>query len=157
NDRLIRSRRESATKTRVRGGGEDSIGGDPIDSGDDTGCGSRALAVQHPHGNETYVLRYTVLHAADSSGDVGAMSVAVGRAAPNRHLVDARCSATTKIDVTEVDAGVDDVNGDVAAVVGVGVSVVKGQCALIDAVDSPCCGRLDSDCSHHLVGFHALD
>ena len=65
------------------------------------------------------------------------MTIAVGGAATNCHFIDAGAGASAEIDVTEIDAGIDDVDGDVAAVVGVVVGVVEGQDILIDAIDSP--------------------
>ena len=85
------------------------------------------------------------------------MTVAVGGATPNRHFIDAGAGSPPEIDVPEVDASVDDVDRDVAAIVGVGVAVIEGQRALIDAIDSPRRRRLGSNRGHHLIGFDPLD
>jgi len=88
---------------------------------------------------------------------VRAVPVAVRGTSTRSHFIDALGSAAPKIDMGEVDAGVDDVNRYVAGVVAVDVGAVERQVTLIDAVESPGGASLRVDGGHHLIRLDSHD
>ena len=112
--------------------------GNPIDTRDHTGHRTAARAVEYANGNEFHVLRDTICRSAHGTRNVRAVAVAVDRRASAGDLVDPGERATCVFIVGEIDAGVDDIDGDTRAVSEVGVRAAQRKIALIDPIDPPC-------------------
>jgi hypothetical protein len=112
------------------------VGAYPVDARDHLCVGPGALAVENPDADECDALRYTVGTAADRSGDVGAMAVAVvGGAAVDR--VVSRDRPPAEVGMRKADARVNHVSSDALSRQVVGIALIQGQSTLVDAVESP--------------------
>ncbi|CAB4882321.1 unannotated protein [freshwater metagenome] len=139
-DRCIQCGRWIATQAHVHHGRHPGqvIVHDPLERGDDVGAQARAVARQHLHRNQRHILGDPVGGATDDAGHMGAVSVAVlGLGAVAK--VDPRRSddSCSKLGVGQAGTGVDDVGSDATTGRPIGIGVVEGLLALIDAVESP--------------------
>ena len=117
-DRVVDRGVDAAAEAHVRHGRLDgSFAGDPVDAGDDLRGGAAAGVVEHPDADQLYSLRHAERGAADRTGDVGAVAVAVIGAAAVDGIESARGPAAEVV-VGEPDTGVDDVRAHAVAVVG---------------------------------------
>src|SRR5881394_253118 len=82
---------------------------DPIETGEQCRDRSCTVAIENAYRDELHRSRYTVSVPADDAGDMGAMTIAVGRASIVVDRVEALGHPATEIGVMR-DAGVDDIN-----------------------------------------------
>src|SRR5215204_1438088 len=122
------------------------VGNHPIDPCYHTTPGARPTAVENPHGDETYTLGHTIRCAANRTGDVGAVAIAVVCCSTINCIVPAR-RPTTKLVVRESNTGVNDIGFDPGSRPVVGVGLVQEWIVrtMIDAVQPPGCPRLGGD------------
>jgi len=100
----------TATEGHVGVGGSWGLTGDVLDTADDGGGGTATLAVQNFYGSELDVFGDTVFASSDYTGDVGAVSMAIGVVGID--TVEGKLGTTAKIVVLVVNTGINDVRGD---------------------------------------------
>jgi hypothetical protein len=134
-DRSIHRGVGATTETHIGHGRQYTVGRDPVDTGNDTGPGAGAAAVEHAHRMQGHALGDAVGGAADGAGDVGAVAVAVvGTAADGVETV---ADAPGEFIVGGEHAGIDDVGMHAGCGGVVGIRAAEREIALIDAVQTP--------------------
>jgi hypothetical protein len=113
------------------------VPGHPVDACDHPRVEADPGAVEHADGDEADALRHAVDGAADRSGDVRAMAVAVVRGEAGSGRVGAVDGAAAELRVRLADAGVDDVGRHARTGVRVRVRAGERQVGLVDPVDPP--------------------
>src|SRR5262249_29619245 len=88
-DRVVEGGVYTAAEAHVRYSRLARVGGHPVHTGRDAGCGAAAVAVQHPYGHQGHALGHAIRAAADRTGHVGAVTVTVVRGPARGHLVHA--------------------------------------------------------------------
>src|SRR5699024_8254648 len=99
----------------------------PLDTRDDVVVGAGTVVVQHLDPDQVGARGDTVTVGTDGAGHVGAVPL----------RVPAERGAATEVGVVHVQAGVQDVGSDTAAVGLGGVGVVQWQILLVDTVQTP--------------------
>ncbi len=147
----------TATQGHVGHGGQGRVGRHPVDARDHAAGAARARAPEHAHGHQGDRLGDAPGRAADGSGDMRAVPVAVRRAAAVVDDGKTRSHPAAEVGVPREDAGVDDVGPHAGPLGGVGVEGVQRQVALVGAVQPPggigLNGLLGVD---RLVGLHQV-
>src|SRR5699024_5903876 len=106
-----------------------------LDTRDDVVVGAGTVGVQHLDPDQVGARGDTVTVGTDGAGHVGAVPLRV--AAVTVVGVPAERGAATEVGVVHVQAGVQDVGSDTAAVGLGGVGVVQWQILLVDTVQTP--------------------
>ena len=110
----------------------------PIDPRDDTGRGAATQTVEDTNRYEPGRARDSVRDSGHRAGHVRAVSVAVVAVASDGEHVVTGQQPTRELGVTQVDAGVDDVDRDPSTPPCVdGERRVEWQGALVDPVEAP--------------------
>ena len=130
----------------------------PVDAGDHRRVRPTTDAIEHADGNERDSFGHAVGVAANGSGNVRAVTIAIGGVA--RHdgsggvlrVVDSRGDATAKVRVVD-DAGIDHVGVHAGSGGTIDVVCVEGQGDLVDAVETPRWIQLIAGDRHDAVGF----
>jgi len=110
---------------------------DPVNSCYDARVTAGPTAIEDADSIEIDIFRDAVSGTTDRAGHVSSVTVAIGRGPACCDLVDSRMGTSAKINVTEVDSGVDDIDGHSCAICVVRVGAVHRQRALVDSVDTP--------------------
>src|SRR6266516_2548922 len=103
-DRVVEGGVDATAEAHVGHRRLDRVAGHPVDARGDLGGGTAAVAVEYPYADQLHALRHAVAGAADGTGDVRTVAVAVIRGTAV-DLVDPAGGPATEVAVGEADPG----------------------------------------------------
>src|SRR5689334_25436466 len=108
-----------------------------VNSVNDVGPRTGALAVEHTHTEEAHLFGHAESSTADDAGHVRAVPVAVHSVTfMIERVIDAGCTIA-KFIVREENASIDDIGIHALTIVVIRITIIKRQRTLINAVKSP--------------------